>query len=340
MGKRLLNHYRLKRKLETKIRRARQELLAPIAPHKSRHDYAWRRKKRNPYAYEHKQSPLKQRIQIVIILLSFVTTLGFIFFHKSFHITTVSVSGLTRLSEYEISDAVLGSLDYKKVFLFPAASFFLTNVHDIKDTLHARFPVESVLVKKSFPNTIEIFVNEKISTIIYDNGQQYAYIGLDGKVVEPLRIVGDDEWMRKTEIVTSTNELGEEVADEKIIEESHKPPVAQILSEMGDYPIVYVDDRKDLKVNDNVIKPQHMEGIVEWFNYLERKTDIPIGYIQIKNEVGEGLITTREGWKIFVTFDKTVSLQVERLQIILKEKVTRPNFQYIDVRYEGRAFWR
>ena len=83
-----------------------------------------------------------------------------------------------------------------------------------------------------------------------------------------------------------------------------------------------------------------MIKITTWFNTINKQTDIPFGYITIENELGEGVIRTREGWQIKVLIDKKIPEQFEELVYVLKNKVQRPNFNYIDLRYWGKVYWQ
>ncbi|MBU2542097.1 FtsQ-type POTRA domain-containing protein [Patescibacteria group bacterium] len=257
-----------------------------------------------------------------------------------FKISKIEYDGLQRISKTELTDAVLGVINYRKFFIFPAESYFIVNLDEIRDIVKRRFPINSIIVKKVFPNTLQITLEEKISTVIYDSGAEYSYLGMEGKIVEIIQKVGDDEWQRNIEIVTSTNELGQEIQEEKILSEVHLPNTSLIMKEMGDYPIVYDTRKQVIEINSKVVDEKIVQGIIDWFNLINKTTNIEFDYIIIENEIGDGVIKTREGWDIVVKLNENVKQQFEELQYILKEKVKRNSLNYIDLRFTNKVYWQ
>jgi cell division septal protein FtsQ len=334
MRRKLFNYYKIKKKVNRKIQHSFDDSTA------NKKDFAWSKKtKSNPYSHK-PDKKWKRRVQFFIIIASTITMMGVLFFHHFFYIQNINISGLQRIEEIEFRDSIDGLLDYKRFFLLPNRSYILTDVDEIKDILKSKFPILSITVQKSFPNSLSISVEEELSTIIYDNGQEYSYLGLDGGIVEKLRKIGIDEWNIKTKVTTSTDELGEIISKEEEISREHILSVKNIINEMGDYPIVYYINGPDGEINDVVLQENTVNGIIEWFNLINRQTDIPFGYIIIENEVGDAVIKTREGWYMNVKVNKNIETQFESLQTVLRDKVTRPNFNYIDLRYKSRVFWQ
>jgi len=338
--RKILNLYALRRKMTRRISRAKNQLFMPVVASKRHKDYSWHRSKSNPYVRKDYKYINKKKIEIVITAICILTTLSLLLYHKAFRIDTINVEGLRRLTQHEITESVYASLAYNKLYLFPANSYIMTDTASVMEVIQQKFPIEKIEVKKSFPNTLSIVLEEKISTIIYDNGKEYSYIGLDGRVVETLRMVGEDEWKITKEMVTSTKENGDLFMEEVVVEEKHTPPITQIKTEMGDYPIIYKDMKKELETNDIVISDNIASSIIEWFNYFEKKTEIPFGYAEVTNEVGDTTLHTREGWDIIVRADSTTKDQIERLESVLREKVDRSKINYIDVRFKVRVYWQ
>lgn len=334
MRRKLFNYHKFKRKFNRQVKSSLKNEAA------SRKDFAWHRVKANPFAIEDNSYKRKRQLQIAALIVSLTGMLGVLFFHPFFHLQNIEVNGLQRIDKAEFNDGLQSILNYKKFFFLPAKSYIMADVDEIKDILKSRFPIASIIVKKTFPNSLSIIVEEEISTIIYDNGREYSYLGLNGEVVEKLRKVGEDEWYIQTEMVSSTNELGEEILEEKEISRTHIPPIKNLITEIGDYPIVYYVNGPEGEINQAVLQTKTITGLVEWFNIINKQTDIPFAYIVIEDEVGDGEIKTREGWKIKVKISENIQTQFDRLQVILKEQIKRPNLSYIDLRYEGRVYWQ
>ncbi|HBU06479.1 MAG TPA: hypothetical protein DEB09_00170 [Candidatus Magasanikbacteria bacterium] len=303
-------------------------------------DFDWHKRKRNPFWQEQGEKDWKKIIELSILGIAVLSMIIISVFSHFFYIKTINITGLQRISETEIKNATLGVINYKRLFILPGQNYFIVDLDEVRDILKEKFPIESIVISKTFPNVLNINIEEKISTLIYDNGKNYSYIGTDGHIVEILRKVGDDEWQTQTKTTTSTNETGETITKTEIIKLAHIPSVRNIVNEMGDYPIVYDIRNKDTNLNDRVLDEVNVAGIINWFNLLTKKTDIPFGYVVLENDLGDGVIKTREGWNIKVKLDKEIDKQFEELQFTLKNKVKRNNLQYIDLRYLGKVYWQ
>lgn len=341
MRKNIFNHHKLKRKWGRGFKKASDFVFASSQDDiVKKKDFDWKRRKQNPFWHDTEDVDWKKRIEIGIFISAFITMLFLAIYHPFFHIKKIEISGLQRITKTEVENSVFGVIDYHRWLILPGKSYFTINLDEVRDILKEKFPIESIIVKKTFPNIINISIEEKISTIIYDNGQNYSYIGTDGKVVEILRKVGDDEWNEKTKVTTSTNEAGEIETHTEVIERTHTPPVRDIVGEMGDYPIIFDKRAKTAEINTQVLDSITVFGIIDWFNLINKRTDIPFGYMIIENEIGDGTIKTREGWEIRVKLSEDVEKQFTELQYILKEKVDRSNLNYIDLRYLGKVYWQ
>ena len=174
-----------------------------------------------------------------------------------------------------------------------------------------------------------VSVEEKISTIIYDNGAEYSYLDTDGNIVEILRKIGDDEWQEKSAATSSTPAI-----------RVHIPKSKQIKKEIGDYPIVYDERGLTAGMNTNVLDKETVAGIIQWFNFLNKQAKILPSYFTISDGLGEGVIKTGEGWYIKANFEKNIDSQFSELQYVLKQKINRKNVNYIDLRYPGKVYWQ
>lgn len=287
---------------------------------------------------ENKQRSWKWYAKITVICATFLGTLGLLFLHPFFQIYTLQIQGLQRIKEGDIRDTVNGILSYKRFLIFPQNNFFVLDIDDLHNILEQKFGLQKLTISKSFPHSLHIIVEEKLSSIMYDNGEQYSIIDSNGKVSEILRIIDDSEWRVIKKRVTSTSEGGTEVSTEQIVSRFHTPNYKKITSEVGDYPLVYDSRNKKLGKGEQVLNENTVQEIIEWYEAL-KKTDIPFTYFYLEQEVGDVTIKTTEGWNIKAKLDKNIQEQFQTLEYILKQKVKRPDIQYIDVRFSGRAFW-
>lgn len=267
--------------------------------------------------------------------------LSLMLYHPIFHIQQIQVQGLQRIKESDLIDSVFGALNYKKWFVLPGQSYLLTNVDDIRSMLMEKYPLQSLRVAKIFPQTIILALAERISTIIYDNGRQYSYIGLEGKILEVAQAVSADEWQESAPIVTTTLAgSASQVVTREVLDRKHEPALERVITTLGNYPIVYDTRGQSSEIGQSVLTTATVGGVIEWFNFIEKRTNIPFGYFLITNEAGEGIIKTREGWELRVQLTKDRQRQFDELNLVLREKVNRRDLNYIDLRYPGRIYWK
>lgn len=297
---------------------------------KSTRDFAWHTRKTNPFYHAHGQA--KTKLYIVCIAFSCAGMFALLLFHPLFSIRTIQVSGLGTINKAEFIHFTEGILNEKILFIFPVKSYLLVDTDEVADILRVRYPLSHITVKKVFPNTISLVLEEKISTIIYDNGISYSKLGLDGNILETVRKVGEDEW-RQEEGDTSTSTAH---ATSSI----HVPSFGAIIRDIGTYPILYKVNGADGKVNDHVVPPAYVREVIAWYHDMGLTMNIPIAFITQKNDAGDAEIHTKEGWAVWCRLDRSHEKELTALQTILKGISDRRALQYIDVRFPDKGFWR
>lgn len=303
-------------------------------------DFAWKSGFSNPYKVKEPLG-IKKKLEIMLLTVSFFGTFFLLIFHPYFHINKINITGLQRIKYDEIKGDILGIMKDKKFAVFPKTSYIFTDIDEVRDILKDKYPIESIVIKKSFPNELSVNLEEKISTIIYDNGELYNYLGLDGNIVETLGKVDENEWQEKIETSTTTLADGTIREEKHIIERIYKPNTNNISTRFGNYPIVY--DARITSTTESLtplIKPETVSGIINWFNFLNKKTDIPFSYIIIEDGMGKGLIKTKESWDLIVDLSNRFDAQIDELNLLLKEKIDRKNLNYIDLRFPDKVYWK
>lgn len=282
---------------------------------------------------------IKFYIKISVIVTTFLGTFGLLFLHPFFTMRVIDIKNLQRLPENEIRDTVSGILSYKKYYIFPQNNYFLIDLSDLHEIVTGKYPMKKLTIRKVFPHTLSLEVEEKPSKIIYDNGEQYSFLDEDGRISEIVRVVDPSEWKVISKSVTSTNEKGEEISSEEILSRFHSPDYKSVRLEIGEYPLVYDQRGKKVSKNEQVLEIKTLEGIMDWYQKIKNQTDVPLSYFEFGQELGDIIIKTSEGWIIKAKLNESIEMQFQTLQYILREKVKRPNLQYIDVRFSGKAFW-
>ncbi len=326
---RLSDRFERKKHMQRRHVRSRQDFVAP-------------KQRTNPFRREQVHQKNRQRIVIITGIVAFISTIGLGLYHPFFAISALSITGLQRISEQEMQEAVYGILDYNRLFIFPGNNYFIIDVQELKDILKERFPIEHIVVKKVFPHNVSISIEEKISTVIYDNGQEYSYVDLRGNVVEKIRLVGEDEWDIITEVViaTTTSSTDSLTQQENIISRTHTPAVDAITAQYGNYPIIYTTNPSSSKEGESIVNPTIVSHIIEWYALFEQLLNIPFGYAQIGESPYHATLYTKEGWAVLINIQEDPEIQARVLQHTLTQEIDTRNMEYIDIRFPQRVYWK
>lgn len=340
--KKIINHHKLQRKLNNKIKSTKKLFDYFFNKKKTRRDFAWEGKEiENPFIHE-KTGRKNLYFKILVIVMSISTTFLIFVLNPFFIIKNIQIDGLQRIKQTELLDTVDGILNYKKFGLIKENSYLLSNVDEIKDILKERYPIDKIIVKKSFPDKLSIFVQEKISTIIYDNGLEYSYVDLEGKIVEIMRKTNDYEWKDITQKISTTTESGESVTTTIVIDRLHEPDVITVKKDLGNYPIIYdKNNTQEVTMNENVLDKDQVTILIDWFKYLDNNDKAPLKYFIFENNKQDLTIKTYQGFYIKTRFDREVSSQMMKIESLYKEKIDSNKYlEYIDLRYPDRVYWK
>ncbi|PIR04126.1 MAG: hypothetical protein COV59_03000 [Candidatus Magasanikbacteria bacterium CG11_big_fil_rev_8_21_14_0_20_39_34] len=307
-------------------------------------DFAWV-KKRNPFSVtENTGLSLKIKLYWMTIFLSFVVMLYFLFFHTFFHIQKIDVTGLNRIDQLAFEDSVHTILHFKKFIFLPGESYILVNTQEIVDFLKEKYPIKRIKVEKSFPQTLSLEVEERISNVIYDDGLEYAYLDLYGNKVETLRKVTDDEWKKEYSITTSTLSTGEIQEHKTEVGKNHIVDYIGLSGSYGDYPIVY--DIRGAKNHESesertLLKEKTIQALIQWFEMLKTSQDLSPAYFLLEDEYRDLTIFTKKGPKLMVSLHDPIDRQIEDLNTVVeKKKLDLLHIQYIDLRFPPNIYWR
>ncbi|MFB6226148.1 MAG: cell division protein FtsQ/DivIB [Candidatus Paceibacteria bacterium] len=300
----------------------------------NRNDGVWKKnKKKNPYKNREEGSSFKRYLLLFSSLAAIAGIIYFLLFHPFFEVDEIKATGLKEIKKESLISSIKGIISHEKYYFLSQKNFFLLNKEQIKQILKQKYPIRNITINKSFPDTLKIDIEEKVSTIIYDNGAKYAYLSRSGEVTEIIREVGKNEW--KT---VSTKKKKANTSSK--IKKRHIPPVISIKKEMGKYPIIYDKNGGEIKKGQQVLSQRVINGITEWYSNLS-KTDISFEYATVATSSKELIIYTDQRWHIKTNPNSRVNDQFKKLNFVLNNKLKqrRPR-KYIDVKYADRVYWK
>jgi cell division septal protein FtsQ len=303
---------------------------------KHRKDFNWNIKEKNPFHIDTSPSPQRTKILLSICVITVCSTIGILLYHPFFRIRTIEVTGLVRISESDFVAGTEAIIDGYKAFIIPRDNYFFLSIRELQQVLITRFILEDVSIIASFPDTLSIAVQEKISTIIYDNGEIYAYMGIDGKIIEEIRKVGENEWFERYHTATSTLPDGSVTSTRTLVRRWHIPPHQKISIELGDYPILY--DQKPEVGNIYQFNARELETILQVRELLMQEYNISTQYISTLDDVTAAYYTNT-GVTIFIDIREPMSVYQKRLQEIQYNIDIRQQRE-LDLRYGNRVYVR
>ena len=292
---------------------------------------SWKQK-RNPY--KHKQSSLsyKKKIYLSIIVVSFFSMMYIIIFNTFFHVTKININGNERIDTNELEQTVLGIINYDKLFFFPGQSYVLIDIDEIRDILMEKYVLDSISVRKEFPNELIIDVQEKISTVIFDDGKKYSYVDINGYIIEELETIDEDEWNIEYSIVTSTDEHGNILEEKKEISRKHIPRTLSLMQKYGNHPILYYfGDINELK--EGVIK-----DAIKIFHGIEQYSSYSFGYLEILSDEPSMYVHTLDGPILKFSQKEYIEKQIINFKLFIEKGNVA--YKYIDLRFKNTVYWQ
>lgn len=273
---------------------------------------------KNPFK---KDPPVpKNKTGIILALLIFLI-FGWIALMLTlpyFKISKITITGNKITKAPEVESYVRQSFFSKNnYFLFPDKS----TAEKIKET----FLYENVQIKKVFPDTIAITVNEKPVSVIYDDNTNYYLLDNDGKVIKQL---SEFAYIPTANINTSTNST----TTPNIRLFSYQ----QIKNTYGNLPVIY-NDKPMVDTKKVLISPKIIESATEWGRIIKDQGIGEIQYFKIGETDFNLKIFLKQSWYILINTDINSQVQLKNLKIIMSNN--KP-IEYIDLRFGERVYWK
>lgn len=245
-------------------------------------------------------------------------------FHPYFRIRHIEITGTSNIDRAALTETVETALSHARFRVIPRNNFFLLDRARLETVLKTKFPIETVVITKNFPNTIRLGIAERLAFVILDDGEQYTLVDEDGtpqKTLRPVAVherkerrVGDD-----TRTVTSS---------------IHYPDVPALYARYGTYPVLY--DERNEKLDSTLVR-----SIIHVYSYLNQHTDFATHhFIYPQNEYQTLLVVHRDGVTVAFNPAEKLDEQLETFRNAWQRELRKEKGKEvrINARYPGRVY--
>ena len=231
-------------------------------------------------------------------------------FLPSLQISQISVSGADRANAETIENIgwQYTAKNFVKVAGWELASksIFLVNTEDIRNkVLDSDAVIENVVVEKKWPDKIDIKIKERDQVAVFCQQERCFYIDANGVIF---------------------NELTSRPDGGFIVRQSQN------------------DGLSDFSLGSSVVSGGLITSIYQIKKNLKDNFQINLTEALISSPARLDIMTG-EGWQIFFNTDDDgdISNQLTKLDLLLKQEINsekRQVLEYVDLRFEGRAYYK
>jgi len=249
------------------------------------------------------------RIFYWLCLLAFLGSLIYVLFFSNWtKIIEINIQGTEYLNRELVQSMISSRIEGKYLNLIEKNNYLLISEESIqRDMLETFLKIQSVEVKKKFPNKLNINLIERDIALVFCRNEKCFIVNEDG--IAFTQINHDDFQQFGEQIITLQSDKGKDIG-------------------VGDFIL-----EKDFN--------QYLLGIKSKLENIDIEIENKISTSQLIS--GDLRIRTKNGWSIY--FDKEIPLEkeVEMLRILLDNQLKEVNLKkldYIDLRSDKKIYYK
>lgn len=282
----------------------------------------------NPFKREQpKPKDYKKIFSTSFILLIFLGWVTLMLTLPYFKINNIVITGTKISKTQEVEDYVRYG-DYFKEGLISRQNYFLFPNKTLAQKIQNKFLYEQVEVKKVFPNTINIIVNEKPASIIYDNNGSIYLLDKDGKNIKKTQFSYNTAVVATVDISSTTPAINLNSAALSTYKETQ--------TAYGEFAVI--NDYK--KINDNtdkILSAKLIDAAQAWQKYFKEQGIGDVKFFSTDETDFNLKITLDKPWYVLINTQNDQSGQMRNLKMILSN--SNPT-SHIDLRFGDRVYWK
>lgn len=262
---------------------------------------------------------------IAAIILSAIVGIGYLSaFSSFFKIREISIEGISRIPREDIERAVKESLD-KKILFWKFESNFLTfSSHSLGATLREIFPqIDFIKISRKPFHSLVIKISERKEVGIWCGAK---------------KIENAEETVTGILPIAQGEKTGDcFYIDKKGIIFNYSPRLGGSL-----FLVIKDFSSRELQIGEKTADEKFMDNLIKLRNKITSNMEFKVYEFKFYSP-SDLKMSTSEGWEAYFNPSADLEKQYDDLELILKEKIRpeeRENLKYIDLRMEGRVYYK
>lgn len=167
--------------------------------------------------YGRQESKKWWRWLLILLAISLGALIWLLFFSPIFKLSDIQLSGLRRLTIQEVNLAIEPVLQERYFKSLPKNNYFLLPMEELTARLSTISIIEGVDLKRRLPNGLTIDIHERIASVVWQRGDKYVEVDLNGVAIKELTTSSIAELPLVADNQLEAIELGTNVTNSEIV---------------------------------------------------------------------------------------------------------------------------
>ena len=317
-------------------------------------------KRKSFFSKKSKNDSAKNLKRGLFIIFIFVV-IYFIFFSESFMIKKININGNKTVTGKSIEKIIENENSNQALIIFSKNNFFLNDKDKLREELLNEFPeIETIIIKKKFPNILEIEITEKNPLILWCRTESCYYLDLKGTAFMTEENGMETYKNKKFIKIIEETKIKEEIEDE--LERKEKEKIREnelaLLNNIQDATDLEIsDDSEDeekenekdiilepIEINDKVADEDFINFVFELDNNIKNNTDLKIKYYKTKGvKTREIIAYTNKNIRIYFNTIDDAKVQTTYLKDFISGGIGKNEIntlEYIYLKSGNKIFYK